>query len=215
LKPGWFAVLVAFACSSSDTSPGPQPRLTSGIRTVYVVEGGSDEAAERTVRAMRTRLDRLGVSPSRVVARGGGRLEVEIPPLPPDRIELVRTVLARPAILEVAIEGSPRFVELGDLADAAAVKDPHTGEAMVRVKLRPAAAARFAQVTGENVGRRLIIAIDGAVVSTPIVAGRIDGGFFDVTSQGPAAEVAVLAAALPAPLPGRVLVESVSRIGEP
>jgi len=215
LRRTWYAALVALACSSPETAPPPQPPLTSGVRIVYLVEPGSHDAPERTVRAMRTRLERLGVAPSRVVGAEERRVAVEIPPLSDERVDHVREVLARRAALEVAVEGSAPFLRPGEVANAAVRTDPNTGEAFVRVELGPAAARRFAEVTGKNIGRKLVISIDGAVVSTPIVAARVAGGFFDVPPQGPFDDVAVLAAALPAPLPSRVLVESMSRIGEP
>jgi protein-export membrane protein SecD/preprotein translocase SecF subunit len=50
------------------------------------------------------------------------------------------------------------------------------GQPAVAFSLTRDGAIRFAQLTGENVGRRLAIILDGRVQSAPQIEGRIDGG---------------------------------------
>ncbi len=71
-------------------------------------------------------------------------------------------------------------------------------------------AARFARITGENVGKRLAIVLDNVVQSAPVIQERISGGsaqITGITSMEEAKELAVVlrAGALPAPV--RVLEE--------
>lgn len=66
-------------------------------------------------------------------------------------------------------------------------------------------AARFAQITGRNVGKRLAIILDGTVYSAPVIRERIAGGNAQITgmeSMDEAKELSVVlkAGALPAPV---------------
>jgi preprotein translocase subunit SecD len=75
----------------------------------------------------------------------------------------------------------------------------------VTVKLTPAGTAQFARVTAANVGRRLAIVLDGAVVSAPVIRERIAAGRASLTGEYSPAAARQLAAtlgagALPAPM---------------
>jgi protein-export membrane protein SecD len=67
-------------------------------------------------------------------------------------------------------------------------------------------AAKFAQVTGRNVGRRLAIVLDGKVATAPYIRNRISGGRASISGGGmdmaEASDLKVVleAGALPAPL---------------
>lgn len=76
---------------------------------------------------------------------------------------------------------------------------------IVRLTFNRKGAARFAAVTGQNVGRRLAIVLDGTVQSAPVIQERISGGTAMITgidSMEEAKELAVVlrAGALPAPV---------------
>jgi protein-export membrane protein SecD/preprotein translocase SecF subunit len=62
-----------------------------------------------------------------------------------------------------------------DLRNARPIFDENNRPA-VAFSLTREAARRFAQLTGENVGRYLAIILDGRVQSAPQIEGRIDGG---------------------------------------
>ena len=66
-------------------------------------------------------------------------------------------------------------------------------------------AARFAQITGRNVGKRLAIILDGTVYSAPVIHERIAGGSAQISgmeSMDEAKELSIVlkAGALPAPV---------------
>ncbi|MEO0157423.1 MAG: protein translocase subunit SecD [candidate division WOR-3 bacterium] len=66
-------------------------------------------------------------------------------------------------------------------------------------------AARFAQITGRNVGKRLAIILDGTVYSAPVIRERIAGGNAQITGMESMEEakdlsVVLKAGALPAPV---------------
>ena len=62
-----------------------------------------------------------------------------------------------------------------DLRNARSIPDENYQPA-VAFSLTRDAARRFAQLTGDNVGRSLAIILDGRVQSAPQIEGRIDGG---------------------------------------
>jgi preprotein translocase subunit SecD len=73
-----------------------------------------------------------------------------------------------------------------DVQEAGVGYDPRTGEAIVTFKFSAASARVFADLTRENVGRRMAIGVDGLVYLKPVIrepivggTGQIMGGFSD------------------------------------
>lgn len=92
-----------------------------------------------------------------------------------------------------------------DLERAFASFDPQNGQPVVSFRFDPRGASVFGRTTTENVGKRFAIALDGRVITAPVInepilggSGQISGGF-DVAG---AEELSALlrAGALPAPL---------------
>ncbi len=83
--------------------------------------------------------------------------------------------------------------------------DPTTGQPEVNLNFSASAAAKFARITGANVGRRLAIVLDGRVASAPVIQNKISGGRATISgtfSDDEARDLRVVleAGALPAPL---------------
>ena len=84
--------------------------------------------------------------------------------------------------------------------------DPNiANQPIVLLKFNRKGAARFSEITGRNVGRRLAIVLDGVVQSAPVIRERIPSGNAQITGIGSieeAKELAVIlrAGALPAPV---------------
>jgi protein-export membrane protein SecD len=109
-------------------------------------------------------------------------------------------------------EEEPLLVETeasvtGDMLKTANVKFDQSkfNEPIVALELNSKGARRFARVTGENVGRRLAIILDGEVYLAPRINERIPSGQAVITgrfSQDEAADIAIVlrAGALPAPI---------------
>ena len=53
---------------------------------------------------------------------------------------------------------------------------------------------RFAEVTRENIGRRLAIIVDGRICSAPVIQGEISGGKAQITGNFSEKEAKELAA---------------------
>lgn len=92
------------------------------------------------------------------------------------------------------------------LVDAVVKFDQSTfGEPYVGITLNPKGAEIFAKVTGDNVGKRLAIVLDGVVQSAPVIRERIPrgeaqiSGHFKVTEANDLA-IVLRAGALPAPI---------------
>lgn len=70
------------------------------------------------------------------------------------------------------------------IREATVVHEDLTGAPEVRVAWDADGAARLAALTGQNVGRRLVIIIDGVVLWAPVLEGPITGGAFPVAVPG-------------------------------
>lgn len=68
-----------------------------------------------------------------------------------------------------------------DIAEAEAVQDKTVGRWTVGVRFTRQGTARFEELTGRNVKRRLAIVLDGVVESAPVIQERIGGGRAVVT----------------------------------
>lgn len=85
------------------------------------------------------------------------------------------------------------------------VQTNNLGEPMVAFRLNAVGGRKFGQITGDNIGRRLGIILDGKVYSAPVIKTRIDGGSGVIEGNFTAQQAENLAmilkaGALPAPL---------------
>lgn len=92
-----------------------------------------------------------------------------------------------------------------DLATARVSIDQTTSEPYVSVEFNPTGARVFAELTEQNVGRRLAIILDGNVHSAPVIRERIPSGQAQITggfTPEEATDLAIVlrAGALPAPV---------------
>lgn len=81
----------------------------------------------------------------------------------------------------------PYLVEAGssltgaELQEAIVRIDQQQNRPYVGLEFKPQGAKIFEQITGENIGKRLAIVLDGNVYSAPVVQGRIAGGSAQIT----------------------------------
>lgn len=106
-----------------------------------------------------------------------------------------------------------------DVADADRLFSEHTGEPYVLVEFHEPAKVRFGKLTADNVDKRLVILLDGEVMSAPVIREPITGGRAQVT-MGRAGDLeavrdcGALASALEAPpLESAAVLLSVTSIG--
>jgi len=101
------------------------------------------------------------------------------------------------------------------LVDALVKFDQSTfGEPYVGITLNPKGAEIFAKVTGDNVGKRLAIVLDGVVQSAPVIRERIPRGEAQISGHFKVAEANDLAIVLRAgALPAPIIIEEERTIG--
>jgi len=68
-----------------------------------------------------------------------------------------------------------------DLQDATVRIDQQDNQPYVAITFKPRGAKLFEKVTGDNIGKRLAIILDGNVYSDPVVQARIGGGNAQIT----------------------------------
>lgn len=56
------------------------------------------------------------------------------------------------------------------------------GQPVVRIRLAPAAAARFGEITGRNVRKVMQVAVGDRILTSPVIMGPITGG--EIMIQG-------------------------------
>ncbi len=91
------------------------------------------------------------------------------------------------------------------LTDARVSIDSQYNEAFVSLTFDSSGARQFERVTGENVGRRLAIVLDGTIYSAPVVQEKISGGKARITGyftmdEAKTLAIALRSGALPAPV---------------
>lgn len=70
----------------------------------------------------------------------------------------------------------PALLSGSDLASARASFEPGTGRPVVELSFKPEGASKFADITRQNVGRRLAIVLDDKVYTAPNINQAITGG---------------------------------------
>jgi protein-export membrane protein SecD len=127
--------------------------------------------------------------------------EAEMGRVPPGSVLLVSENETEPKVLV-----RRRVLVSGDmLADAQPGFDQRTNEPLVSFRFDGKGARRFAEATGEGVGKRFAIVLDNKVISAPVIREPITGGQGQISGNftiESANDLAVLlrAGALPAPL---------------
>lgn len=87
-----------------------------------------------------------------------------------------------------------------------------TGSLEVSMEMTPQAASRWAQITGDNIGKYIAIVLDDRVYSAPVVQGKISGGNSQISGNFDVKEADDLANVLKAgklPAPARIVASEV------
>lgn len=78
----------------------------------------------------------------------------------------------------------PSLIDGQEISNAASEFNSQQAQYSVSLDFKSAAAERWAQFTGANVGKLAAFVLDSKVVSAPRINGRIDGGRTEITGQG-------------------------------
>ncbi len=153
--------------------------LRGGLRVVLQAqekpgEPITDDTIQKAVGIIRDRVDSLGVRETSLYPQGKDRVVIEI--AGEDDPEAAVDILKNVAQLEFQDEQGNVLVSGKNLTDAQARVNPNTQEAYVELKFDKAGADLFAQATTANVGKPLVIVLDGKPISAPIVNQAITDG---------------------------------------
>jgi preprotein translocase subunit SecD len=178
-------LLLAAACAAACATSGPVARVPGSRAMEVILEADGGDGATDGPRIAR-RLEEMGADAWVRDARDG-RVAVVVE----DPRDLARLRLAaRPGRLGFHLvdettglpEPDARLTG-GDVEEARVGRDeaaaPH-----VEIRLTPGASARFADLTGASVGRKLAIVLDGEVQSAPVIMERIEGPDLRLTTGG-------------------------------
>ena len=181
-----------------DASPTPVASTQPVTRLTYQAQwtAARPESPDR-IRAietvLRARIAAAGVVGGRVDSLGAGQFRVELPSGP--AVESVRGILG--------VIGNVAFVPLGDQAAnagdridiasalfgsegvaGASIGVDQLGQRVVIIELTPAASATFGTWTAEHIGSYLAIAVDGVVLTAPVIQAEIPGGEVQISQGG-------------------------------
>ncbi len=203
------------------------------VYTEKALEEMKRKAVEQSVEIVRRRIDELGTKEPQIQQQGVDRIVIQLPGVQdPSEIKALLGKTAKMTFHLVDEETTPQAAQMGKLSpDSMLVTGDETGYIVLKRRVvvsgaqldgakgsydengapavsfsfKAAGAKEFANVTRENVGRRLAIVLDGKVLSAPTINSPITGGQGIITgnfSMQSANDLALMlrAGALPAPL---------------
>ena len=201
--------------------------------TEKAIEEMQRKAVEQSVEIVRRRIDELGTKEPQIQQQGLNRIVIQLPGVQdPSEIKALLGKTAKMTFHLVDEETSVQAAQMGKLSpDSMLVSGDETGYIVLKRRVvvsgsqldgakgsydengapavsfsfKAAGAKEFANVTRENVGRRLAIVLDGKVLSAPTINTPITGGQGMITgnfTMQAANDLALMlrAGALPAPL---------------
>ncbi|MEZ2129929.1 MULTISPECIES: protein translocase subunit SecD [unclassified Sinorhizobium] len=194
-----------------------------------------NSAVEQSLEVIRQRVDQVGVAEPTIQRIGSNRILVQLPGAQdPSRLRELLGSTAKmsfhllspnnapgPGVTMLKDDEGNTFpvedrVELsGDrLSDARVSFDPNTHEPVVTFRFDSAGAARFAEITRQNVGNPFAIVLDDKVLSAPVIREPITGGSGQISGNFNAESATTLAAMLRAgALPAKLTVIEERTVG--
>ncbi|TCL75582.1 protein translocase subunit SecD [Rhizobium sp. BK251] len=194
-----------------------------------------DNAVQQSLEVIRQRVDQVGVAEPTIQRIGSNRILVQLPGAQdPTRLRELLGSTAKMSFHMLAPNGQPgpgvtmlkdeegntypvldRVEISGDrLSDARVSFDPNTHEPVVSFRFDNAGAARFADITRQNVGNPFAIVLDDKVLSAPVIREPITGGSGQISGNFSAESATTLAALLRAgALPAKLTVIEERTVG--
>lgn len=184
-----------------------EPISNSQVRVVAALRNPGDSQKVQSL------LFRQGVLEFRLVHQDSERL-IQNGEVPAGYMILKREILSPPRLMnfeQVLVKTEPEPGLGGSLIKSAMVMRGNRDEPQINFTMQPEAAAAFAKVTTDNIGRRLAIVLDGKLYLAPVIPSPITAGHGQITGQFSSSEALELAGAIETPLPVAVrVVESKS-----
>ena len=137
-------------------------------------ENIAKEDLEKTRQLLSLRVNKLGVAETTVVTEGDRRIRVEIPGAY-DSDGIVSS-LSKSGKLEFRDTEGNVVLEGKDIQKASAQLDSQTRKPVISLELTNEGTGKFAEATGNNIGKQISIFMDEDEISSPVVNSKITDG---------------------------------------
>lgn len=139
-----------------------------------------DDAVKRAVSIIERRVNELGLTEPLIQRQGKDRIIVELPGIKDP--EKAIAMLGRTAMLQFMDDQGNVVLTGSDLKDARGQMSEGT-RAVVSLEFNDVGTKKFADLTARNIGRQIAIALDGKVLTAPVVNEVITGGRAQITGN--------------------------------
>ncbi|HTK03317.1 MAG TPA: protein translocase subunit SecD [Alphaproteobacteria bacterium] len=156
--------------------------LAGGSKLVFEADMSKLDASKQEIaldsvrNVIEKRVNLFGVSEPTVQTsqfENKSRIIVELPGVT-DTKQAV-DLIGKTAQLQFFEESGPTNLTGADLESAAVVFDSQTGKPAISLKFTKEGGEKFAEITGQNIGKPLPIVLDNNVISAPVVQEKIVG----------------------------------------
>ena len=137
-----------------------------------------DAAMNRLIEVLDRRINGLGVAESLVQKAGSNRVIIELPGI--SNTEDAIKMIGKTALLEFKLENPDgtlgETLLTGGALKKADVSYNNLGRPQIQFEMNQEGAVRFAEITRNNIGRKLAITLDGKVQTAPMINSEIPSG---------------------------------------
>lgn len=169
--------------------------LTHSIKQGLDLQGGShvvlqavetadskvdDDALKRSVTIIERRVNELGLTEPLIQRQGKDRIIVELPGVKDP--EKAIAMLGRTAMLQFLDDKGNVVLTGNDLKDARG-QIGQNNQAMVALEFNDEGGKKFADLTARSIGKQIAIALDGKILTAPMVNEAITGGRAVITGS--------------------------------
>lgn len=158
--------------------------LQGGVSVLMEIqdENIAKEDLEKTRQLLSLRVNKLGVAETTVTTEGDRRIRVDIPGAF-DSNDIVNN-LSKSGKLEFKDSEGNVVLEGKDIEKATAVLDNQTNKPVVSLELNSEGKEKFAEATGNNIGKQISIFMDEDEISSPVVESQITDGKAVISGSG-------------------------------
>lgn len=159
--------------------------LAGGVSITYqaVKEDPTSEEMDDTVYKLQKRVEKFSTE-AQVYKEGDNRINVDIPGVS-DANEILAE-LGEAGSIQFITEDGEVVIDGSDIETAEAkyiTNEYNATEPVVYLQLTSAGSTKFAEATGNNIGKTISIYYDGEELESPVVQTKITGGVATITSK--------------------------------
>ena len=137
-----------------------------------------DAAMNRLIEVLDRRINGLGVAESLVQKAGSNRVIIELPGI--NNTEDAIKMIGKTALLEFKLENPDgtlgETLLTGGALKKADVSYDNLGRPQIQFEMNQEGAVKFAEITRNNIGKKLAITLDGKVQTAPTINSEIPSG---------------------------------------